>query len=170
MPERWASTTTFQDSMSADAITLIVPSPLTCVLADRKESDRKSDSQIGSSKRGAGRERPRRRSAGPLGELSDSKRGTGPRRKPDVDGNATTGGLARQAKSGKPWPSGTPGVTDRFRRPPLHAHRIGDGEGVKEGLRRERLDCVRRSLSRAVRTRRRGASRGVAPTLARGGR
>jgi len=106
---------------------------------------------IGSSKRGAACERPTRVSVGPLGELSDSKRGTVPRRKPDVDGDATTGGLARQARSGKPWPSGTPGVTDQFRRPPLHAHRIGDGEGaclrathrqVKEGLRRE--------LSRAV--------------------
>ena len=48
------------------------------------------------------------------------------------EGDATSSGLAGQAKSRTPWASGTPGGTDQAPRPPLHGHRLGDGDVVEK--------------------------------------
>ena len=85
---------------------------------------------IGSWKRGAA-------GTGQAGGARDRKNpepGTTTQGEPDGDRDTTSSGLARHAKSRKPWASGTPGGTDQAPRPPLHGHRIRDEEIVKEGF------------------------------------
>ncbi len=86
--------------------------------------------RIGSWKRGA---------AG-SGELQEPRAGRDSRARDSTQpesesgGDATSSELARQAKSRTPWAFGTPGGTDQAPRPPLHGHRIRNGEIVNEGF------------------------------------
>jgi len=84
--------------------------------------------RIGSWKRGA---------AG-SGELQETRAGRDSRSRDrtqpesEVDGDATSSGLARQAESRNSWASGTPGGTDQASGHPLHGHRLGDGDVVEK--------------------------------------
>lgn len=53
---------------------------------------------------------------------------------PDIDGDASIGGMVGQAEFRIRGASGTPGVTDQLPMPLLYDHRIGDGEVVKERI------------------------------------